>query len=317
MLKLFFSLLLVTLATGSQTLAADTGSPQPALCQDYTLTESPVDPAPRSRESIPYGQGLLWKIEGDNGQSPSYLFGTMHSQDRKVTSLPPQVRLALVQSKRLVMEVLLEPEAFATFNEAVYDPAQPDLNTLLDPEIYHRLSEIIPEYGIPPEKLAKLKPWAAFSIIGRPRPVQADTQENVLMQIAMTANKPMTGIETMQELTSVLDKIGLADQIIILNDTVCNHKEIIRKTRDLVDMYVNRDLAGIVLFNEEPHYDEAVFQRFMQGVLYGRNQRMLDRIEPHLQEGGAFIAIGASHLPDEKGLLKMLEQKGYKISLVY
>jgi uncharacterized protein YbaP (TraB family) len=82
-------------------------------------------------------------------------------------------------------------------------------------------------------------------------------------------------------------------------------------------MYQARDLAGIVIFNEQPHYDEAVFDRFIQRIIYDRNQHMLERMEPYLQNGGAFIAVGASHLPDTKGLLQLLEGKGYKINKVY
>jgi hypothetical protein len=38
---------------------------------------------------------------------------------------------------------------------------------------------------------------------------------------------------------------------------------------------------------------------------------------PRLGEGGAFIAIGALHLPGETGLLSLLAAQGYQISRVY
>jgi len=35
-----------------------------------------------------------------------------------------------------------------------------------------------------------------------------------------------------------------------------------------------------------------------------------------LAEGNAFIAVGAAHLPGEKGILQLLEKQGYRLSRV-
>ena len=137
------------------------------------------------------------------------------------------------------------------------------------------------------------------------------------MQLAESANVKITALETMSELVGVLDGISMQDQITILNDTVCNHGEIIRQTRDVVNMYINRDVAGIVLQNEQPHYDESVFNRYMQQLVYDRNTRMAKKIETIMQQDNVFIAIGASHLPGDRGILKLLEQRGYSIGRIY
>ena len=313
MLNLF---LLLFLAVGVLPAGAAAGESPLVLCESYRQDHNQSGLNTKAHGSIPYGSGLLWKIRNPQ-EEVSYLFGTMHSQDRKVIAIPPPVRLALLQSRTLVIEVVPDQEAHQQFVESIYFTDGSNLETMLDKEIYNGLVEKITGYGIPEENVWRLKPWAAFTLIGRPRPVNATTQEQVLMQLALDSNKTVYGLETMDELTGILDGIPVDDQIIILNDTVCNHSDIIRKTRDLVDMYLARDLAGIVIFNEQPHYDEAIFDRFMQRILYDRSYRMLERMEPYLQHGGAFIAVGASHLPDKKGLLKLLENKVYEIIKVY
>jgi len=85
----------------------------------------------------------------------------------------------------------------------------------------------------------------------------------------------------------------------------------------LVQLYLARDLAGIMAFNNQPHFDEDIFDRYIQGILYDRNERMLERIIPYLKDGSAFIAVGALHLAGEKGLLQMLKKKNYKITSIY
>lgn len=308
-LLLFISLVLVHEVRAGQDI--------PALCRDFIQENDPATTGHlQPRDSIPHGTGLLWKIE-DHGGRPSHLFGTLHSQDRRVTSLPPQVRLALAQSRLLVMEIVPDNNAGRTFNGAIYVTDGPGLDSLLDQEIFHTLARILPPYGIEEKNARHLKPWAAFTIIGRPRPVRAATQDEVLMQMASSMGKGIAGLESMEELVATLDGMPLPDQITILNDTVCNHARIIHDTLDLVNMYVARDLAGIVAFNEQPHQDEAVFERYMQRIVYDRNQRMLERLEKYLQDGGAFITVGALHLAGTGGLLDLLEQKGYTLTLDY
>lgn len=288
----------------------------PAICRAYINDNGSSEQESTPRNSIPYGEGLLWQIKAENGNY-AHIFGTMHSQDRLVTSVPPAVRLALVKSREFVMEVLLDQHANDVFNQAIYFPDNRDLQSLIGDEIFTWLENNISDYGIRKENLRRLKPWAAFTLVGRPKPVRALTQDIALMQVAESANINITALETMSELVSVLDGISMHDQIIILNDTVCNHSEIIRQTRDVVNMYINRDLAGIVLLNEQPHYDEAVFKRYMQQIVYDRNMRMVEKIERIMQTNNAFIAVGASHLPGRRGLLELLEQRGYTIDRVY
>ena len=44
---------------------------------------------------------------------------------------------------------------------------------------------------------------------------------------------------------------------------------------------------------------------------------MVQKIETIMQQNNAFIAVGASHLPGNRGILKMLEQRGYSITRVF
>jgi uncharacterized protein YbaP (TraB family) len=55
----------------------------------------------------------------------------------------------------------------------------------------------------------------------------------------------------------------------------------------------------------------------MERLLFQRNRRMVERMAVRLAEGNAFIAIGALHLPGDQGVLALLEQQGYEVSVVY
>lgn len=304
-----FCLLIIPIST----LAEDTFS---NICKDFTanIEDSAANTAPE--QDIPFNTGLLWKIVSPTGKI-NHLFGTMHSQDYAVSQFSGQVRLALVKSKTLILETIPNEAANQAFINMMFFKDGQQLDNLLEQDLFEALKLKIPGYGVEQEQVKYLKPWAAFSLIGRPRPVRAPTLEGNLLQTAQQNMLEVKSLETMEEILSTLDGLAISDQIIILKDTICNHDKIIRETKTLVDLYVNRDLAGMVAFNKQPHYNEAVFDRFMQRVLYDRNNRMLERIEKEFSTGGVFVAVGASHLADEKGLLNELSKKGYVLTPSY
>ncbi len=312
----FFTLIVLLISTSVYSETLD------QFCHDYRQEPGEVIVADENRNDSQsddqdgeFSSGLLWKIETQTGQS-NYLFGTMHSQDRAISQFPPNVRLALAQSQPFIIESVLTEESNKVFFDSIISPDE-KLSDLVEAPIYHYLEETLPDYGVPLEKIPSLKPWAAFTLIGRPKPVNAATLDTVLIQTARSLNKTIIGLETMKELIEPMEKLNINDQIIILNDTVCNHKQIIQDSWELLQLYLARDLAGMMEFNNQPHYDENVFNRYIQVILYDRNERMLERIIPYLDNGHAFIALGALHLAGDEGLLKMLKKKNYIITRIF
>jgi hypothetical protein len=61
----------------------------------------------------------------------------------------------------------------------------------------------------------------------------------------------------------------------------------------------------------------GLVETFTERLLDARNERMAERMQPRLAEGGAFVAVGALHLPGEGGILKLLEGQGYQLTRLY
>jgi len=310
------TLFIITLFSVSMAACSETLE---QICQEYRQEpETVISPDKNQNENRndEFSNGLLWRVETPTGQS-NYLFGTIHSQDRAVSQFPPYVRLALAKSQPFIIESVLTEESNKVFFDSIFFKDGQLLSDIISPSIYHYLQEVLPDYGVPFENIPNLKPWAAFTLIGRPKPVNAETLDMVLIETARSLNKTIISLENMKELIEPMEKLSLNDQVIILNDTVCNHAQIIQDSWELVQLYLARDLAGIMAFSNQPHFDEDIFDRYIQGILYDRNERMLERIIPYLDNGSAFIAIGALHLAGEKGLLKTLKKKNYRIIRIY
>ncbi len=53
-----------------------------------------------------------------------------------------------------------------------------------------------------------------------------------------------------------------------------------------------------------------------KGLVGERNKRMLENSLPHIEKGGAFIAVGAMHLIGRDGLVAELKARGYALKPV-
>jgi uncharacterized protein YbaP (TraB family) len=86
----------------------------------------------------------------------------------------------------------------------------------------------------------------------------------------------------------------------------------------IVEAYLARDLAAMQRISEESSGgDQRANEVFADRLLYQRNERMVERIEARLAEGGAFIAVGALHLYGSRGVPALLESRGYRVTRVY
>jgi uncharacterized protein YbaP (TraB family) len=297
-------------------LGAAAHAAYPAADPCLSLPEQPVTRT-TDNSGVAYGKGLLWKIEG-RGIEPAYLFGTIHLEDPRVTRLPQVVQEVFGSATGFLTEVDMHPAARASYSERMRLSQGASLQQYLDTPLYQRLVHILEtEYALPEDVLETLKPWAVFILLSRPPPVTGRVLDDLLHAQALQQGKPIEGLETVEELVAALDGLSLEDQVEILVDTVCNRDELVGQLEELTTLYLQQDLAGMLAINAQPHQNEALFARLMERTLYQRNRRMALRIRDRLGDGKVFIAVGALHLPGDRGILRNLEAAGYRISRVF
>ena len=112
--------------------------------------------------------------------------------------------------------------------------------------------------------------------------------------------------------------MALKKQLRLLLDTVCNYDLVTQSIEEMKEFYFQRDLNGLLnASNQHSHADESLYKEMNKKLLTDRNKIMIDLIQSVLQEGNAFIAIGALHLPGDDGVIAGLSQQGYKITAIY
>ena len=276
--------------------------------------------APKATPAQRFDQGLLWRIERP-GIAPSYAFGTIHIDDERVLKLPLAVTRALARSRSFTMEMRTDETAHGKFRRASRLEKGGDLATLLGSELYGRVAETMRDRGFPDSATRRLKPWSVLLALLLPRERPVVILDYALYQIAQEQKKPVFALETVEEQIETFDAMPMDVQIGLLRSVVRHEDEIPDMTKALIQAYLDRDLQRMWDINArvtglDPN-TEDLNDVFLERVLYSRNARMTQTILPRLEDGGAFVAVGALHLYGERGILARLQQQGYRITRLY
>lgn len=280
--------------------------------------------------AIPNPQGLFWKIEKP-GIAASHLFGTFHTSE-VVDNVPDPVWQALDAARVAVFE-LSEDEQDAMNARMMSDPtftmdltAPPLLGELTEGQ-RRTLAEAFQARGMPVEAANQMRPWLLASLLGFPachlRAAASGAQvlDNVMVERAKTNDIPATGLETYEDALggfAGFDRDELI-KVLVADDAMLKREEDVYRTSAL--LYEAGETAAInelsIWLTERQGVDfdaRAFNENLMSNLLDGRNRKWMPALLQHLQGGGAFVGVGALHLPGEAGLIELLRAEGYTVT---
>jgi uncharacterized protein len=281
-----------------------------AVASDATAPSSPTSAAK-------YGKGLLWKIER-KGETPSYLFGTIHLADKRIANLPAPVNKAFDSAASLTTELIVDPQALTGIMQSIFFSDGRTLESVIGAALYRDVERAFIERRIAIANLQKYKPWAVFLILSMPPPTDIPPLDMQLQMRADMAGKKIEGLETAQEQIGVFTDMSTAEQRGLLEATLRELRASAGHIEAMIQAYIARDLGRLqTMADEHEPSDAALHEKFTQRLLTDRNRRMVERLRPLLKRGNTFIAVGAAHLPGRDGMLSLLEREGYRVQAIY
>jgi uncharacterized protein len=277
------------------------------------------------------GSALLWRIERE-GAAASHLFGTMHMSDPRVLELSGEAGEAFRDATTVVIEttdVLDEARMMGAIL------AQPELTMftdgtrladLLSPEDRRIVEDGLAARGIPLESVQKMKPWMLAAVVALPacelarKAAGASVLDQKLAEDAVAAGKELAGLETVGEQLSAMASLPIEFHVEGLVETL----KLGDRIDDVMETMITLYLAGETgmfwpLFRAvlpAGEAGESGYAAFEEALITTRNRTMAERAAPFLDAGGAFVAVGAMHLPGDDGLVALLRDAGYAVTPV-
>jgi uncharacterized protein YbaP (TraB family) len=271
---------------------------------------------------------VFWKIEKD-GLHPSYLFGTVHLTDDRVSTMSPTVLDAIGRSRIVLLEVAdLSPEATsaalaATAKLALFSAPQ-SLATLLSPQEFAIVERTLENAGLPPSTARVYRPWIVSMMLSSTACERRNVQsgEPVLdRRIADEAKSrgiEISGLETLESQLQAMASVPEDQQIDMLRAGLSYADRTDDLVETMIELYLSRRMGALwplqIELAQKSGIGAASFAGFHDALIDRRNTRMRSVAMPHLEKGGAFIAVGALHLSGTTGLVELLRQSGFTLT---
>lgn len=258
-------------------------------------------------------QGLFWKAESATSKT-IYLFGTIHTDDNRVTDFSPAVNNAILSADAFMMETL------APNDPSVFMMPEGDLKTILSQKELSQLYALAEFHVMHRDAATHMKPWLLAVVFDSPKPLTPFAQDNLLMTKAEESAKEVIGIENTQEHFGVMDSFSRDEQLTMLRAVL--KRSPAQKQRDfdrLINAYLLGDSDQVAALDDKitgGMLPAALWERMRTKLITERNVVMAERIVDEAKSKNVFVAVGASHLAGNGGLIKRLRQAGYTLSLV-
>ena len=277
---------------------------------------------------------LLYKISGNGLEKPSYIIGTHHLANVGFVEKINGVKEALTETEQVYGEVkwdvMTNPDSLKAMQEKMMLPEGQTLKTILTPEQYKRLDAFMTaklgagmSNPMVEAQMGKLTPMALvtqFQVLlflmnhmGEFDP--SSTFDQYFQAQAQKNNLPCGGLETMSFQAQVLyGSTPMERQVEQLMCLIDNEQFNVQMLEEMTKAFYAQDLDALkkamdvklgTSCDSTPEEEAALIDN--------RNADWLTKMPAIMKQAPTFFAVGAGHLPGEKGVLQLLRNAGYTV----
>ena len=270
---------------------------------------------------------LLWKISGNGLEKPSYLFGTHHVAPISVPDSVPGFNEALSSAEKVYGELIMSeaqsPAAQQLMMSAAMAPQDSTLTAVLTAAQTDSLNTMLQKYMGPmvsAAQFAPMKPAIVSTVVAMvqaqsafPDFNQQEQLDSEIQKRGAAAGKEIGGLETMEIQCQALFGSPILEQANDLMDLVRNDGKSVEMAHRLANAYLAGDLSEMLSIIEDPTFGSS---EGTERLINKRNANWVRVMAGLLPTASVLIAVGAGHLPGDKGLISLLRKEGYTVTPV-
>lgn len=313
----------VGLALLSQTGAASTATTQPAAPSSACPPSARVlanEELKRLRAQAK-DHGAMWQLQRDG--KTSYLFGTLHIGKAQWFAPGPQLRHALAQSHRLIVE--LDPFAPPEPAQALRGADQKPLSVRVSPHWQASIDRLAQEACIPQQALGRMNVFSrlrtlSYAVGQRDGLHRVYSQERMLVNQARSQHWPVVTLETHASQALALRPVDGASAKRMIDTTLAQLEDgtLRRVTQRMAAAWETGNLDDLAAYESWCECVKNDHDRELLARANGaRNQLFAQRLSDEHRQGASFLAaVGALHMTGPQALPTLLEGLGFKVTRI-
>jgi uncharacterized protein YbaP (TraB family) len=255
-------------------------------------------------------QSLLWEISGNGMEKPSYLYGTMHVSKKVAFRLDDVFFKALAEAETVALEsdpttwLAHNYESMSSSSLGSYGSYQNFYNRNFNPQFSKK--EIV-------RRIIRFDNRIINGYLYRKQAGADDFEEETYLdmfiyQAGKKHHKPIISLENIEESRYLTSRAAYNVRKKKPDEWI--QKKFKNKNRYTLQEDVYRDRNIDLLDSIGAAMNTAYFREHM---LFKRNENMVIVMDSLMQHKTVFAGVGAAHLAGEKGMLRMLEERGYVV----
>ncbi|MEM9061761.1 MAG: TraB/GumN family protein [Pseudomonadota bacterium] len=282
--------------------------------------------------AVPNSQGRLWRVDRE-GVDPSYLLGTFHSGEA-IATVTPKIWSLLEAARSSVFEVSLDQQTalearMATDPSFAFDLEGPGAMAQMTEEQREAFRDALDRRGVDLQAADRMRPWLLAALLAFP-PCHLEAMSNgdqpmddALARRAQARGIPVIGLESYDVALESLNRVPRETMMVALVGApeMLDRDEDVYRTNSILyeqgNIQAITELGIYLTERVRPDLDaREINGAMMTELLDVRNRNWMPALERELSAGGAFVAVGALHLPGEVGLIELLRARGFSVSRV-
>lgn len=271
------------------------------------------------KEDIVKGdKSLLWKISGNGLEKPSYLFGTIHKLCKDDAYLGENMVKAIKNADAVYLELDMDNlyDMLSVMNK-MNMRNDTTLSDLLTDEEYQKVKKLFKEKNsiLPFSMIEKYKPMLASALLMESTMVcdEQVAMEQLVMEEAKKHGKSIEGMETTAYQMSIFDSIPYkiqAQELVKMVSEEGKEADGEKELKSMMDAYKDQDLNKL---GEMISKSDAGMMQYEDILLNNRNYNWVEKLKKLMPEKSLVVAVGAGHLPGEKGVINLLRKAGFTV----
>lgn len=260
---------------------------------------------------------LLWRVTGKGLTEPSYVFGTIHAICEDDYFWTPVMQRAFDSADKVCLELDMD-DPMMLFQTAfgMMNTGGEKLSDHFTPEQYKRLTKYVEDsLGTSMAMLEMMKPAVLITMLSG-KGMSCDktvAYEMKLMEAAKENEQEIIGLEDVKEQMELLNSLPTDSIVKEVMDVVDGKAQTSGSFDKLIAAYKQQDLTAL---DKLMSSEGGMVGEERGPLLDDRNSRWIPRMEKRMKKNSVFFAVGAGHLPGEKGVLTLLRKAGYTVTPV-
>ena len=276
---------------------------------------------------------LLYRVSGNGLQQPSYVIGTYHFAPISMVDSISGLHEALASVEQVYGE-LEESQDLASVSDAAIKrktmqammmPDSVKLSQLIDPPHYQGIDSLLKAklgLNMAMAEMAHFSPIAlatmlevALTLEQQPDFDPEQQFDSYFLKYAREKGLPAKGLETVDyQINTLFHGISLERQaqlLMCLYDHLPSQKEM---TDEMLTAYFSQDLERLsqAMDKKTDSYCDNTPEE-EDHLIYNRNARWVEQMPAIMAERPTFFAVGAGHLPGDRGVLQLLRNVGFTV----